>query len=79
LGVGEYDILCFSFLRFSLLAVQRVQEETAPAERDFRILDFLKWDISDDIEIELRSASFTGPRNQFLLCHDTFMCGAFYL
>ena len=32
LGDGEYDILCIPFLRFSLLAVQRVQEETAAAE-----------------------------------------------
>ena len=45
MGVGEYVILCFPFLRFSLLAVKRVQEETAPAERDCMILDFLKWDI----------------------------------
>jgi len=44
-GFREYDILCFPILRFSLLAVQRVQEETAPAERDCMILDFLKWDI----------------------------------
>jgi len=45
LGFGEYDILCIHFLRFSHLAVQRVQEETAAAERDYMILDFLKWDI----------------------------------
>jgi hypothetical protein len=44
-GGGEYDILCDRFLSFSLLAVHRVQEETAPAERDCVILDFLKWDI----------------------------------